>query len=199
MILFIIIIFSQILRDHFEIDPKQVESIWHPNFDFLNLMKYDETQISGSTKSSTNMWYDKKSNHFQYTTHFQLTISCDFNFANFPFDSQECSLQFGSLVPIPKMILKPPVLTYGKWQYVNKEKPIILKSLSHFEIKLNSLPSFEIETFGSNFSFTGMNFTLKRKNMGQLSSGFYYPTTAFAILSMISFLINPDVVRGYPN
>ena len=150
MILIILIIFSQIRRDQFEINPEQVESIWHPNFDFLNLMKYDETQISGSTKSSTNMWYDKKSNHFQYTTHFQLTISCDFNFANFPFDSQECSLQYGSSKDIiPNMTLKPPLLTYGKWKYVNKDKPIVLKSLPQFEIKLKPLQSFEIETFGS--------------------------------------------------
>ena len=41
---------------------KQAESIWHPDGDFLNHLKYDETQISGRTKSSTNMWYNRKEN-----------------------------------------------------------------------------------------------------------------------------------------
>merc|ERR1712008_263366 len=46
------------------------------------------------------------------------------------------------------------------------------------------------------FSFTGMLLTIKRKSYGQLLSGYYYPTASFALLSMISFLINPDVVPG---
>jgi hypothetical protein len=36
---------------------------------------------------------------------------------------------------------------------------------------------------------------MKRKSLGQLLGAFYYPTSSFAFLSMISFLIKPDVVR----
>ena len=45
------------------------------------------------------------------------------------------------------------------------------------------------------FSFTGILVTLKRKSISHLLSSYYYPTTAFALLSMISYLIDPDSVR----
>ena len=40
----------------------------------------------------------------------------------------------------------------------------------------------------------GIQIRLKRKTLGTLIGGFYIPTAFFAILSMISFFINPDVV-----
>ena len=43
-------------------------------------------------------------------------------------------------------------------------------------------------------SKTGMCLNLIRSSHGGLDSGYYYPMTAFALLSMISYLINPDVV-----
>ena len=47
--------------------------------------------------------------------------------------------------------------------------------------------------FGT-YPLTGMIIKMKRKSLGLLLGGYYYPTTAFALLSMISFLINPDIV-----
>ena len=96
---------------------------------------------------------------------------------------------------IPNVIFEPPILNYGNWKSVVEEEPIILNGLTQFEVKLKPLSSFEVEISGNNYSYTGVIFSLKRKNMGQLDSGYYYPTSAFAILSMISYLINPDVVR----
>ena len=88
-----------------------------------------------------------------------------------------------------------PSIVYDDWQFVSEEQPIILKSFPQFEVKLKSLPSFEIKAYGYNYSSTGMKLIVKRKNMGHLDSGYYYPTSSFAILSTISYLINPDVVR----
>ena len=45
------------------------------------------------------------------------------------------------------------------------------------------------------FSFTGILVTLRRKSISHLLSAYYYPTTAFALLSMISYLIDPESVR----
>merc|ERR1711902_273965 len=62
---------------------------------------------------------------------------------------------------------------------------------------MGSLPSFnkEYQSYG-NFSYTGMNIKMRRKFLGQLLSSNYYPTGSFALLSLISFLINPDQVPG---
>ena len=63
-----------------------------------------------------------------------------------------------------------------------------------FEIHLEALPAFQQVWEGVTYTYTGMLMKLKRKSLGQLLSGYYYPTTTFAFLSMMSFLINPDVV-----
>jgi hypothetical protein len=77
------------------------------------------------------------------------------------------------------------------------DDPIILTSLPFpFEVQISYLRTFkEFNSFtGMEHSGTGMSLSLKRSTIGQLSSGYYYPTTAFALLSMISYLINPDIV-----
>ena len=63
-----------------------------------------------------------------------------------------------------------------------------------FQFELEALPVFEQIFEGTTYTYTGMLMRLKRKSLGQLLSGYYYPTATFAFLSMVSFLINPDVV-----
>ena len=80
--------------------------------------------------------------------------------------------------------------------------PIILSSLPFpFEVQINYLPTYEEYHKAAYMmkSKTGMSLSLKRSNMGHLNSGYYYPTTAFALLSMISYLINPEVVSNLHN
>ena len=64
-----------------------------------------------------------------------------------------------------------------------------------FEFHLEARPSFE-KISDNTYSKTGIHIKMKRKSLGQLLSGYYYPTTSFALLSMISFLINPDIVSA---
>ena len=78
-----------------------------------------------------------------------------------------------------------------------RDGPMILKNLPFpFEVQISYLPTYEeFNLFtGKIYSETGMSLILKRSKMGQLASGYYYPTTAFALLAMISYLINPDIV-----
>ena len=76
-----------------------------------------------------------------------------------------------------------------------KDPIIISDSPFPYEFELKSIPSFEKSYDGhGNYSFTGMIFKMRRNSLGQLLSGYYYPTGSFAILSLISFLINSDQV-----
>ena len=80
---------------------------------------------------------------------------------------------------------------------IRKSWTVSIQGLPHvYEIIIVSLPSFDwIDNIDNNtYSYTGMSFKLKRKNLGYLSSSFYYPTASFALLSMISFLVKPDAV-----
>ena len=53
---------------------------------------------------------------------------------------------------------------------------------------------FPITNYEWDYPAIGIRIILKRKTLGTLIGGFYIPTALFAILSMISFFINPDVV-----
>ena len=73
--------------------------------------------------------------------------------------------------------------------------PIIIdNSTLPFEFQLKSLAEKEKTYSHINISYTGMGLSIKRKSFGLLLSGYYYPTTSFALFSMVSFIINPDVV-----
>ena len=65
-----------------------------------------------------------------------------------------------------------------------------------FMVKITEKPTFvKIDRFDKKeYSRAGMCIALTRTNRGNLDSGYYYPSTAFALLSMISYLINPDIV-----
>ena len=63
----------------------------------------------------------------------------------------------------------------------------------HFSIlgkKEFTLPNYEFS-----YPVTGIRIKLKRNQLGILIGGFYVPTAIFSVLSMISFFINPDLVR----
>ena len=80
-----------------------------------------------------------------------------------------------------------------------KFAPIVVDHL-HFpyEFHITSWPTFNYTdaSYGYVLSKTGICINMKRRTRGHLDSGYYYPTTAFAVLSMISYLINPDSVNG---
>jgi hypothetical protein len=71
---------------------------------------------------------------------------------------------------------------------------IIDNSTLPFEFELESLAEKERDYSHFRVSMTGMHLKIKRKSLGLLLSGYYYPTTSFALFSMVSFIINPDVV-----
>ena len=46
------------------------------------------------------------------------------------------------------------------------------------------------------FVNSGIVFNMKRNDIGQLIGGFFGPTAIFTLISLVSFLIDPDVVPG---
>ena len=136
-----------------------------------------------------------------YHEEVQLSFACPFNFTNYPFDSHVCTLEFGCPSwPASQLRLQPPKIKYEHvsqtLQHSLADKPIIISDLPHpFEFEFNFKPAFEkIQYQGISSSYVGMEIKMKRKILGELLSGYYYPMAAFALLSMISFLIKADVV-----
>ena len=79
-----------------------------------------------------------------YSEMFQLTFSCPFHLANFPFDSHQCNLTYGGHYPTKWMTLNPPYISYWEKKTSLGKVPIMLNNFPlPFEFELQPLPSFE--------------------------------------------------------
>ena len=127
-----------------------------------------------------------------------MTFSCHFHLSKFPFDSHKCPIYFEDRrYSTNTLSINDIRVSYAKsWTGVGDD-PLILYDLGlPYEFELEALPTKEKDIdYNYNVSQAGMVIKIKKRSLGQLLSGYYYPTTSFALLSMVSFLINSDVVR----
>ena len=148
------------------------------------------------TSKSGYFIYVSDWNCLAYGVQLQLTFSCHFDFAAFPFDSHDCPMEFGERLKTTKDVTyNASHIIYGNESQRIGEHPIIINNLVFpYEFHLQSLSEFQKFNSYDYHSYTGMLMKVHRKSLGQLLSGYYYPTGSFALLSMISFLINPEKV-----
>ena len=172
-----------------------VKPLWHPIIDFEKLMDLEQSKVYGGTMDGT-MGYHNNTKIMFYGEALKLKFSCPFDFDTFPFDSNHCCLSYkDAREGANDVTLKPAIIIYDTM--TTTEGQIILNSLAFpYKINITSQSTFKNKVKGDEMKYlkTGMCLDLKRSRMGHLGSGYYYPTTAFAFLSMISFFINPDVV-----
>lgn len=187
-----------LFRYPFDIIGETAKFIWHPPIEFGHLLKFEKNDQYGGSKS---VFFKYHGNHtFAYGEKFKLTISCQFRFEAYPFDSHECPVEFGDFtIGKEKLTYNSASISYGNTSTFITSKigdpPIIIDHLSFpFEFQLEAMPAFEKSNGNMNFSNTGMLLKLNRNSFGQLLGGYYYPTGTFALISMISFLIKPDIV-----
>ena len=159
-------------------------------------MELKKRQILGQSESSVSLVFPPSIDprNRLVADAFQLTLSCNFDFAGFPFDFQECPIKYGdALQGIERMMFNTTLARFGNLSTKSGGDPIIIDNLPFpFEFQIVALPTFELY----NTSHTGVVLKMKRKSPRQLFSGYFYPTGAFAYLSMISFLIKPDMVSS---
>ena len=193
-------IFVFTFRQYLQINENTAKMIWHPSIKFENLLKYEQTKSFGD-HIQNNFWiYGNESLNLEYSEEFQITLPCRFHLSNFPFDYHECFIYFGD-ERYTTDELKIEDVTLTDWSnksigfsYYEGSFPLILEDLAlPYGLKVKVLPIREIFV-GYNVSQAGILITIKRNSLGLLLSGYYYPTASFALLSMVSFLINPDVV-----
>ena len=176
--------------------------IWSTIIAFGHLLSYEKTKFYGGDKPFFFSYIKHgKQELVVYHEEVQMSFSCPFNFENYPFDSNKCTLEFGSkTVPTQRLKLKPSKIIYEDLspptEHKLSEDPMIINNLPHpFNFKFNLKPAFEkTSAYNYSFSYAGMEIKMKRKTPSELLSGYYYPMAAFAFLSMISFLIKADVV-----
>ena len=187
-------------------DDLNVIEMWNPVIAFARLLDYEKTKVFGGEKSFS-IWYIGKEVRLQvnllYSEEVQLSFSCEFHYDNYPFDSHVCTLEFTSQkIFADQLKLWPSFIVY---EHVSppikrgfQDDPIVLNNLPHpFEFQFKFLPPYEkIDAYNYSHAYVGMEIKMVRNSLGELLSGYYYPMAAFAFLSMISFLIKPDIVSN---
>ena len=67
-----------------------------------------------------------------------------------------------------------------------------------FDISIESLEPFMVVDDDYNYSSAGMRLFFTRNEFGLLMGGYYVPTFIFALLSLVSYSIDADMVRDHP-
>jgi len=185
----------------FGLTEEESDLIWHPVIAFERLMVFKHTPWYGLDDSSGNLVFPKsvRNQNRLATEMFQLTFTCNFDFSGFPFDSHECPIEYGDAASSKEqMRFNITQGVFGNMSTKIGVEPIIIDNLPFpFEFRLVVLPTFEITSiYKISYSYTGIVLKMRRKSPGQLLCGYFYPTAAFALLSMLSFLIKPDTVSS---
>ena len=164
-------------------------------------MEFKKTPVYGTDSSGSMVFQKRYLNKNRLAGElFQLTFSCHFDFSEFPFDYHECPIEYGDNVfSQAQMRFNITQAVFGNVSTKSGGDSIILDGLPFpFEFRLMILPAFELRNiYNVTYSYTGIVLKMRRKSPGQLLCGYFYPTTAFALLSMISFLIKPDIVSSF--
>ena len=179
------------------IEGPDAKELWLPTLEFVNVLKIETIPSYGNTVESAFWFYqDHQDGHIlEYNEEIILTLFCDFDFSAYPFDSHICNLTFGDDTHgFNELRLMPTSIGYKNELIHDGMNPLIIKDLPYpFEFHFSSIPSFNV-TYDIPYSYTGICIKMKRKSLGLLFSGFYYPTGSFALLSMISYFIDADSV-----
>ena len=169
---------------------------WHPKIAFLNLL---------SLRRKDGLGYGKRQEYHAYNNHsftmgedLEIKFTCNFIFSKFPFDKNECDLTYYDISTTNSTIILSPTSWVDYWGiHITPEKnePLMITNTtsSEFKIWVEINPNF---TIWSDFeSATGIKIHFQRDSIALLLGSFYVPTGLIAILSMTSYVINPEIVR----
>ena len=177
------------------LDSDIASEVFFPKLKKRRVKNIEKQQLYGPTLSDY-FWF-RYPHHFEYLETLKVEFYCSFDFANFPFDRHQCDVNFGSSgVSTTYLKLLPTKIKYsGQETKLGDELLNISSSRIPFKMKVEGTPPFTILDAGYDYSHAGLRLYFDRDEIGGLISGFYGPTGLFALLSMISFAIRPEVVK----
>ena len=89
-------------------------------------------------------------------------------------------------------------ITYGERKVSSANESISIRNLRiPFKIQISIHPQVEYEYLLSRYypkNMAGLKFVLERDSLSLLLGSFYFPTGVFALLSVGSYIINPEIV-----
>ena len=181
----------------YELSILEIAKVWIPNIYFDKVLKIKKITTFGKF-NSFDFWINPSENKHWYRETLEVTFACAFDFSNHPFDEHMCQLIMGDYENgVDWMMLNNSKFQYDEMVVTDDFTSFeILDSTTAFTFKLSKLASFKRERGGDLHHFTGILFEMKRKGLGSLLNTYYIPTAMFAVMSMISFTIEPSCVPG---
>ena len=180
--------------------------IWHPELYIGNDVETQNLLNFGQNSDLiTSLWYFYSEHRVRYSTIFTAKIACSLDFQTFPFDSHTCLMNFNNWIGANYRIIfgKPKVYTNDGFYTEGKEiggYEFELKTDGRldYDFKFESLPSSTFIDSGFEYALAQVKIDFKRtdKSRTEIFGGYHTTTAIFAILSLLSFFMNPDVVPG---
>ena len=179
--------------------------LWVPDFYFPNAVHLQKAE--GFKGKHLQILYFNAvhgTQFIQFADTFVVTVECKMSFSNFPFDNQQCEWLMRTVdLVASQVVLQPPILyipqDYDFIQAKHNESLKIDSSGLAFDIAARSLePVMSHFLYDTEFSTARIKFHLhrKREELNKLLISYYFPSGAFAALSLFSFSIHPEVVSG---
>ena len=175
----------------------EVKRIWRPDLAFLH-MTDNKILVTYGNEEKFSFWINTEDNSMEYIESIRVTFSCKFSFEDYPLDTHFCPLKFGSeTVSTDKLLFEGvKILNIDGNATELTEKIRFENEHLPYDMWIEAINPFSHYNIGHFSPYIGVTLILKRNTLGDLIAGYYIPTSIFAIFSMISFFIDPDVVPG---
>ena len=180
--------------------------IWTPKIYIGNDVESRSLVYFGqNADSSTNLWYSYHEKELGYSAILTAKIACSLDFQTYPFDYHICLMDINNRMGTKQRITfgNPEIYTNDGFYTVGKEiggNEFELKTDGRLEydFKFESLPSSTYIDYGLEYAQAQVKIDFERtdKSRSEIFGGYHATTAIFAILSLLSFFIQPDTVPG---
>ena len=169
--------------------------LYSPALKFQNVKFIGKTQ-QFNARVYSYYWFKNLTDAMQieFRDDYQAISFCRFDYSNFPFETLYCNVTFVCSSNDNEHVL----LGLPNIRFVDDRKPMAevhIQSNLPYDITAKSIDPFNFEDQGLLYSATGIQFIMKRNDLGLLMLQFYCPMAVFAILSLLSFTIHIEAVR----
>ena len=191
-------------QSYIALDKNIAELIWHPKISYFDIKSLE--RVAGIGYDKLNQYYIYNDDNLNLEMHeaIRITVYCDFDFSSFPFDDQECDLSlYDPVTDLTRIIINETkhLCNNGICKQGNEWLMLQYQHKIPYSIRMKNIGSRD-HTFGDSdiygeswsVSVSSIRFSLQRNSLDLLIGGFYLPTGIFAILSMGSYIINPEMV-----
>lgn len=168
--------------------------IWTPSVYIRNAVNVKSLKsIGDSNDNLRSIWFRTDENGVWYLEEQIVTFLCPMFFETFPYDSQACEMTFISWGAASyRLQLEKPTL------HLMDKKDASQQNLEKYLFDFEAMQPGDILESGQNNSFVNVRVRFDRteKDRDKIFSSYHAATGSFAVLSMVSYLIQVGQVPG---